>query len=182
MAKKASASGPKRKYVRTAKLDNESIGKLGGYISSTLLLKEGYFDVEVLGGVCPAFDLLCTIKDKAKPYMFLVQVKAMEEGKFTKKRPICIKTPVPKEKLKWLADRPLPSYVMGVDTSKNEAYIAPAFDRTVTYANILTKYKMEMPNMATLSPILKQIKDEVIRYWDKAGISAYKQKFKSTLV
>lgn len=176
------ATGPKRKYVRTTKLDDVSIGKIGEHLSTILLLKEGCFDVELLGGVCPAFDLLCTIKDKAKPYMFIVQVKAMETGKFTKKVPICIKTPVPGEKLKWLANRPLPSYIMGVDISKNEAYIAPAFDNSITYTNIPTKYKMELSNVPALCRLLNDIKDEVIRYWDGNNISDYKHKFKSILV
>lgn len=176
------ATGPKRKYIRTAKLDNVSIGKLGEHLSTILLLKEGYFDVETLGGVCPAFDLLCTIKDKAKPYMFIVQVKAMETGEFTKKVPVCIKTPVPSEKLKWLANRPLPSYVMGVDISKNVAYIAPAFDNSVTYTNIPIKHKMELANIPALNRLLNDIKDEVIKYWDGNNISNYKNNFKSILV
>lgn len=181
---KAKTTTPKtkRKYTRRVVLDNTSIGKLGEHISSMFLLRDGLFDIENLGGVVPAFDLLCTIKDKAKPYMFIVQVKAMAVGEFTKRGDICIKTPVPTKKLKWLADRPLPSYVMGVDVKLSEAYIAPAFDRNKLYANIPIKYKMTMNDEPALKSLLQDIKDEVIRYWDGNNISTYKQSFKSVLV
>jgi len=182
MAKKAAASKARKPYVRKASLSDSAIGKIGEQQMSTLFLLSGLFDVEILGGVTPYFDLLCTLRDPDKPYMFLVQVKAAEKADYTKGTPIRVKTPVPKNKLLALIARPLPTYVAGYDIGTGKAYLAPAFDKTVKYPSIPVKYCITSLDRAKLVATMTQLKSEVIDYWDGIRIMPYKVSFKSGLV
>ena len=106
------------------------IGDRGEMIVSTRLMEYSLFQVFLLGGKVPAFDLLVEIIPQnvnEKPYQFLVQVKTTSMTNcFTLKHRL--KTPVPHEKLDALIDRPLPSYAAGVDLNTEDVYLVPCFD------------------------------------------------------
>jgi len=171
-----------RKYNRTCPVDDDTIGKLAEGHAYTALIENGIFDVECLGGKVPAFDLLCTIKDKNNPYMFLVQVKGIYKGAFTKTTtPIRIKTPVPKEKLGWLVDRPLPTYVAGVACDTKNVYIAPAFKTSILYPSIPITNVLSAANPAGTLNLLKKIKDDVIAFWTSVDIKNKKNVYHSLL-
>ena len=106
------------------------IGDRGEMIVSTRLMEYNLFQVFLLGGKVPAFDLLVEIIPQnvnEKPYQFLVQVKTTSRVNcFTQQQRL--KTPIPQGKLDALIGRPLPSYAAGVDLNTEDVYLVPCFD------------------------------------------------------
>lgn len=164
--------------------DTNIIGDNGERYAAIRLTQGQIFDVIELGGKTPAFDLICRINDKLKPYQFLVQVKATETNPiFTKKKPVRILTPVPNIKYKPLQLRPMPTYVAGVDDTIGDVYIAPAFATANNYGgSIPTTYHLTMSNKAASLANLIKLKNDVIDYWDGLRIKSYKSSFNSALV
>lgn len=164
-------------------MDTNIIGDNGERNAAIRLTQRQVFDVIELGGKTPAFDLLCRINDAQKPYQFLVQVKATENDIFTLKRPARIKTPVPNKKYKPLQQRPLPTYVAGVDNTTGDVYIAPAFKTSNNYGgSIPTTYRLSSSDQVGSLANLNRLKQDVINYWDGLNIQVVKPAFNSTLV
>lgn len=160
-----------------------SIGSRGENITATRLTEFHIFRECFLGEKYPAADFLFDIADNKTPYPFLVQVKATHQTqKYTDDKK-GIKTPVPKRKLGKLVDRPLPTYIAGVDEDKEIVYLAPAFDRNANYSsNIPTKLKLKSGNKRN-KKYLEKLRDDVIKYWKNINpnVKNYKDNFKSTL-
>ena len=167
-------------------LSTNIIGDLGEMTVSLRLMETGLFRVFLLGGKVPAFDLLAEIvpvtNAKEKPYQFLIQVKSTgKPNPFTQvgRR---LKTPVHNDKLNALIDRPLPSYVAGVDLNTSDVYLVPAFDRGVGYGgSIPTTFRLVSGNKVANAALLQQLKNDVIDYWRGLNIDNYKPSFHSAL-
>ena len=164
--------------------DTNIIGDNGERYAAIRLTQGQLFDVIELGGKTPAFDLLCRINDKQKPYQFLVQVKAIDTAPiYTKKLPVRIKTPVPDKKYKPFQLRPLPTYVAGVDNTTGDVFISAAFRAANNYRNnIPTTYKLSQSDKFASLANLQRLKNDVIDYWDGLDIRVYKPAFNSALV
>ena len=91
-------------------------------------------------------------------------------------------TSVPNDKLKKLVQRPLPTYVVGVDLEKEVVYIAPAFNDIEQYSSIPTRIKLDNIDKNLRINNLKKLRDDIIRYWEESNISDFKNnKFQSAL-
>lgn len=167
-------------------LSTNVIGDIGEMEVSTRLMETGLFIVFLLGGKVPVFDLLVEIVPDAnaqeKPYQFLVQVKSTQEANPFTKRTHRLKTPVPNDKLNALIDRPLPSYVAGVDINTSDVYLVPAFDRGAGYGgSIPDTFRLIKGNKAVNTALLQRLKNDVIAYWHGLNIDVYKPSFNSAL-
>lgn len=165
---------PKRKYIRKCPKSSKAIGLLGECFVTEILTDA--LDCEVLpyGGNVKSFDLLCVMYEKSSAYAFMVQVKTQYKGRYTKDKK-SINTKVPDEKLEWLINLPLPTYIASVDYDKDIMYLAPAFDKSVKYKVVPIKYQFMRKNY----PHSVILKDEVKKYWDSIKIKVHKSSFKS---
>lgn len=161
------------------------IGDRGEMIVSTRLIEYNFFQVFLLGGKVPSFDLLVEMipqNANEKPYQFLVQVKTTSMTNcFTLKHRL--KTPVPHEKLDALIDRPLPSYAAGVDLNTEDVYLVPCFDTNSGYSgSIPTNNRLvNKPKTPNNLALLQRLKSDIIDYWHGLNIDTYKPQFNSTL-
>ena len=166
-------------------LSTNVIGDLGEMEVSTRLMETGLFIVFLLGGKVPAFDLLAEIvPDNAqeRPYQFLIQVKSTEKVNPFTRAGHRLKTPVPNDKLNALIDRPLPSYIAGVDLNTSDVYLVPAFDRGAGYGgSIPDTFRLVRGNKAANAVLLQRLKNDVIDYWRGLDIDVYKPSFNSAL-
>lgn len=161
------------------------IGDRGEMIVSTRLMEYNLFQVFLLGGKVPSFDLLVEMipqNANEKPYQFLVQVKTTSMTNcFTLKHRL--KTPIPHEKLDALIDRPLPSYAAGVDLNTEDVYLVPCFDINSRYSgSIPTNNRLvNKPKTPNNLALLLRLKSDIIDYWHGLNIDTYKPQFNSTL-
>lgn len=161
------------------------IGDRGEMIVSTRLMEYNLFQVFLLGGKVPSFDLLVEMipqNTNEKPYQFLVQVKTTSMTNcFTLKHRL--KTPVPHEKLDALIDRHLPSYAAGVDLNTEDVYLVPCFDTNSGYnGSIPTNNRLvNKPKTPNNLVLLQRLKSDIIDYWHGLNIDTYKPQFNSTL-
>ena len=167
-------------------LTTNAIGDIGEMTVSIRLMEFGLFSVYLLGGKVPAFDLLAELipqNAQEKPYQFLLQVKSTDVAHPYTKIDRRLKTPVPDNKLQALIDRPLPTYVAGVDLNTADVYLVPAFDRTNSYRNsIPTGFKLiGKPKKTSNKRQLQRLKDDVTNYWQGLNIDNYKPSFNSTI-
>lgn len=165
-------------------LSTNVIGDIGEMTVSIRLMESRLFNVILLGGKVPAFDLLCEINpqnNQEKPYQFLIQVKSTDEANPYTVRDHKLKTPVPQDKLDALINRPLPSYVAGVDLNNMDVVLVPAFDTNSGYGGSIPTTHVLSPGNAGNVAILQQLKDDIIRYWNGLNINIYKPLFVSTL-
>lgn len=165
-------------------LGKNVVGDIGEMTVSIRLMESGLFNVFLLGGKVPAFDLLCEIipqNNQEKPYQFLIQVKSTDEVNPYTKRYHRLKTPVPQTKLDKLIDRPLPSYVAGVDLNNMDVVLVPAFDTNSGYGGSIPTTHVLIPGNAGNVAILQQLKADVINFWNGLNIDNYKPVYLSAL-
>ena len=161
------------------------IGDRGEMIVSTRLMEYNLFQVFLLGGKVPSFDLLVEMipqNANEKPYQFLVQVKTTSMTNcFTLKNRL--KTPVPHDKLDALIDRPLPSYAAGVDLNTEDVYLVPCFDTNSGYnGSIPTNNRLvNRPKTPNNLALLQRLKSDIMDYWHGLNIDTYKPQFNSSL-
>lgn len=165
-------------------MNQNIIGDIGEMEVSIRLMESGLFRVFLLGGKVPAFDLLAEIVPSfnEKPYQFLIQVKSTAVANPFTQDLHRLKTPVPSHNLNSLIDRPLPSFIAGVDLNTRDIYMAPAFDRGARYGgSIPDSFRLVSGNkMANVVP-LQKLKTDVIDYWRGLNIDTYKPLYKSLL-
>lgn len=165
-------------------MNTNVIGDIGEMLVSTRLMESDIFFAYLLGGKVPAFDILAEIipGPNEMPYQFLIQVKSTDRQNPYTVNGNRIKTPVPKKKLGTLVDRPLPTYVAGVDLNTEDIFIVPAFDKNARYSSSLpTSFKLSHGQKAANKLLLIQLKEDVIRYWQGLNIDTYKTTFKSSI-
>ena len=82
-----------------------------------------------------------------------------------------------------MINRPLPTYVAGVDLNTFDVYLVSAFDRTKSFRNsIPTGFKLEgKPNVAANKRNLNRLRDDVKRYWLNLNIDTYKPNYNSSI-
>lgn len=160
--------------------DTQIIGSQGEMLACATLQIGEIVRIQHLGGVVPAFDIYAELNDIAHPYPFLVQVKTTNKDyRYTRDGII---TPVPDEKLKWLSDRPVPTYVAGYDLIELKMYLAPAFNTRVSYSgHIPVTHMLELTNPNAAMGVLRQLQRDVMNYWRRANIPNYKDYFISQL-
>ncbi len=150
------------------------IGDLGENTFALRLSKGGIFKVYFLGEKAPIVDFMLEIVDDKNPYQCFVQVKSTGQERYREDGWMI--TPVPKEKLKALIARPLPTYVAGVDIESEVVYMAPAYDEDVQYPAIPPKLKFDKNKKSSLK-CLKRLRDDIINYWEKSGVLDYKKTY-----
>lgn len=117
-----------------------------------------------------------------KPYQFLIQVKSTNGINPYTIRNHRLKTPIKKANLSELIDRPLPSYIAGVDLNTGDVFIVSAFDRNAKFSNsIHTTFRLIRGNRTRNTLQLQQLKTDVNNYWQNLHIDAYKSSFNSLL-
>lgn len=148
------------------------------FVCGTLQIGE-LFQIQLIGGMAEAFDIYGEVNDKQHPYPFLVQVKttAQDDRYHTNS----IKTPVPDEKLKWLVDRPIPTFVAGYDLIEHRMFIAPAYNDKTSYPSIPLLHEVNLFNHTAAVGTLNQLKRDIINYWQRLNISNYKYSYISQL-
>lgn len=167
-------------------LTTNAIGDIGEMTVSIRLLEFGLFNVYLLGGKVPAFDLLAELipqNAQEKPYQFLIQVKSTDIAQPYTKQERMLKTPVPDKKFQALIDRPLPTYVAGVDLNTSDVYLVPAFDRTKSFRNAIpTGFKLiGKPKKDSNKRKLQCLKDDIVQYWQHLNIDNYKPHYHSMI-
>lgn len=157
------------------------VGGAGENLTALRLEKDGYFKVYFLGEKAPIEDFLVEILDENHPYHCLLQVKSTEKSNRYLKSGNII-TPIPKDKLKKLVHRPLPTYVVGADVENEVVFIAPANNDCKKYPSIPTGFRLDNKDKALRISNLEKLRDDIIRYWEESDIFNYKYKiFKSAL-
>lgn len=148
------------------------------FVSGTLQIGE-LFQIKLIGGVTEAFDLYGEINDRLRPYPFLIQVKTTAQD--DRYNANSIKTPVPDEKLKWLSDRPIPTFVAGYDLIEHRMFIAPAYNTRTTYPSVPLVHEVNLHNYTAAIGTLNQLKRDIINYWQRLNIANYKDYYISQL-
>lgn len=160
--------------------DTRIIGSQGEMLASVLLQTDEIFRIQLLGGTVEAFDIYVEINDKTHPFPFLVQVKATDMNVRYNQNGII--TPVPDEKLKWLIDRLVPTYVAGFDLRDLKMYLAPAFIMRTSYrTGIPLNHTLDLNNRNSTAGILRLLKRDVMNYWQSMNTANFKDSFVSQL-
>ena len=160
--------------------DTRIIESQGEMLASVLLQTDEIFRIQLLGGTVEAFDIYVEINDKTHPFPFLVQVKATDMNVRYNQNGII--TPVPDEKLKWLIDRLVPTYVAGFGLRYLKMYLAPAFNMRTSYrTGIPLNHTLDLNNRNSTAGILRLLKRDVMNYWQSMNTANFKDSFVSQL-
>lgn len=158
-------------------MDTNAIGDRGESIFSMRVTEYFLFRAYFLGEKAPVGDFILEINDEKTPYECMVQVKSTSKG-YTKSGNL--NASVPNDKLIKLVNRPLPTYVAGVDEENEIVYICSAFDPKVPFSTIPKKNILEKGNPAS-QITLETLKEDIIKYWQHINIVNNKSTFSSVL-
>ena len=158
--------------------DKNAQGERGESIFKTRITQGDLFAIYFLGEKAPIVDFLLEINDKDTPYPFMVQVKSITTGFNGEGK---LKVRVSKKKYKALSDRPLPTYIAGVDINNETVYICSAFSDKKNLKSMDTKFRLKFSSPVRTKRVLERLKQDVIDYWNNSNISTYKKSFKSSL-
>lgn len=160
--------------------DKNAIGDRGESIFTTRISATYEFKVYFLGEKAPVGDFILEINNEATPYECMVQVKSTESGK--NKRDGRLKAKVPAGKMRKLINRPLPTYVAGVDVKTEEVFIAPAFNATHDYKkSIPVAHKLSASDPIVSQATITMLKNDIIDFWTRAKLTRAKAGFKTAL-
>lgn len=156
------------------------IGERGENIFAVRITQDFIFIPCFMGAKWPAGDFYLEINDEANPYPFIVQTKSTIQG--YNKGNGNLKVSVALDKLNNLRNRPLPTYIAGVDENSEKVFIRPAFDPNINYSSIPTSFFVLDPTNKVLSlSNLKKLKDEIIDFWNNSGMVNYKSNYNSQI-
>lgn len=156
------------------------IGDRGESIFNTRITEHEMFNVYFLSAKAPIVDFLIEIADEATPFQCLVQVKSTSQGYLKRNGKLRAKVPV--DKMQKLINRPLPTYVAGVDLKNEKVYICPAFNDANAYtSSIPITHILDKQNTVATQQTLDMLKQDIIEYWNKAKANLYKSSFNSRL-
>ena len=160
--------------------DTRIIGSEGEMMASAIIQIGEIFRVQLLGGNVEAFDLYAEINDKEHPFPFLIQVKTTDmDNRYNQ---YGIVTPVADYKLKWLVDRPIPTYVAGFDLRKLKMYLSPAFNTNISFQyGIPVTNELRLTNRGYSLRVLRRLKKDIWAYWTSLNASSFKHGFISQL-
>lgn len=160
-------------------MDNNSIGENGEDIAKAILGSFSIFRVVFLGDKNPITDFYAEIaKGQGKGYPFLVQVKTTmseldEHGR--------LHVAVPNEKYQSLCQRPIPTYVAGVDLNNHTLFIRPAFDESEHVSFIAPNMVISFYDKLDCGQKLQTIQRDVITYWESIKAGEYKKSYQSII-
>lgn len=154
------------------------VGERGENIFRTRITQYGIFSAYFLGEKAPIEDILLEINDEKTPYSCLIQIKSTEQGYNKKKQ---LKVSVPKKKFKALLNRPLPTYVAGVDLNNEIVFITPAFKDLDRTASMKTNNKLDFNDQITTKNTLDELKNDIINYWNSMNVLNVKSNYNSKI-
>lgn len=161
-------------------MNTNLIGDRGESIFNTRITEHEMFNVYFLSAKAPIVDFLIEIADEATPFQCLVQVKSTSQGYLKRNGKLRAKVSV--DKMQKLINRPLPTYVAGVELKNEKVYICPAFDDANAYtSSIPITHILDKQNTVATQQTLDMLKQDIIEYWNKAKANLYKSSFKSRL-
>jgi len=158
--------------------DINGTGMRGEAIFMTRISQGNMFNVYFLGDKAPVVDFLVEINDAATPYAFMVQVKSTEKGYNGDGN---LKVYVTIAKYKELLNRPLPTYIAGVDVNTETVYLCSAFSDKTHLKSMPVKHRLKFTSKAKTLKTLDLLKQDVINYWQGAKTKSYKKKYTSSL-
>lgn len=154
------------------------IGESGERLVAFVLCYFPFFRVYFLDGKAPIEDFLGEINDEATPYPFFVQVKATTEGT---NRAGNLKAQLEEPKRLALINRPIPTYLAGVDLNKLDVYLCPVFDENMTYGVIPAKHVIKVTDLPNWAKEMENLKQDIIGYWQQSRAITFKPTYKSKL-
>lgn len=161
-------------------MDNNDIGDRGESIFATRISVGYEFKVYFMGEKAPIGDFILEINDENTPYECMVQVKGTTKGYNVGDGRL--KAKVEAEKLQKLLNRPLPTYVAGVDVIKEIVYLAPVFTADHDYtATIPVTHKLALNDPAASQATITALKQDIISYWTQVAQSYPKSSFNTSL-
>lgn len=161
-------------------MDNNDIGNRGESIFATRISANYDFKVFFMGEKAPVGDYILEINDENTPYECMVQVKGTTVGYNVGDGRL--KAKVEPEKLQRLLNRPLPTYVAGVDVNKEEVFIAPVFNAAHDYtATIPVTHKLALNDPVASQATLAALKQDIIAFWTHARFADSKATFNTGL-
>lgn len=161
-------------------MNTNLIGDRGESIFNTRITEHEMFNVYFLSAKAPIVDFLIEIADEATPFQCLVQVKSTSQGYLKRNGKLRAKVPV--DKMQKLINRPLPTYVAGVELKNEKVYICPAFNDANAYTSSMPiTHILDKQNTVATQQTLDMLKQDIIEYWNKAKANLYKSSFKSRL-
>ena len=161
-------------------MNTNLIGDRGESIFNTRITEHEMFNVYFLSAKAPIVDFLIEIADEATPFQCLVQVKSTSQGYLKRNGKLRAKVPV--DKMQKLINRPLPTYVAGVDLKNERVYICPAFNDANAYtSSIPITHILDKQNAVATQQTLNMLKQDIIEYWNNANVNLYKTSFRSRL-
>lgn len=161
-------------------MNTNLIGDRGESIFNTRITEHEMFNVYFLSAKAPIVDFLVEIADEATPFQCLVQVKSTSQGYL--KRNGKLRAKVPADKMQKLINRPLPTYVAGVDLKNERVYICPAFNDANAYtSSIPITHILDKQNAVATQQTLNMLKQDIIEYWNNSNVNLYKTSFRSRL-
>src|SRR5574344_255025 len=137
-------------------MNQNNIGTRGENFAACMITQFNIFRECFLGDKFPVSDSIYEITDEITPYPFFLQVKSTEAktGRYNKRNKY-LKTPIAHEKYLKLTNRPIPTYIAGVDLEEMKVYIAPAFSNNLKYPSLQTnKIKITLSNFAKILLII----------------------------
>ena len=79
-------------------------------------------------------------------------------------------------------NRPLPTYIAGIDESLEKVFIRPAFDPNVSYPSIPTStFVLDPANMPLSLTNLQRLRNEIIDFWNHSNVIRYKSLYNSQI-
>lgn len=160
------------------KKNQNIIGGRGEYVFYSRITQYGIFSAYFLGEKAPIVDFLLQINDVNTPFSCFIQIKSTEQGYNKEKK---LKVNVHQKKFKALLERPLPTYVAGVDLNKEIVFIAPAFTLDHRQTSMKTNNKLDYNDPLITKNTLNELKTDIINYWNKIESLNVKSSFKSQL-
>jgi len=158
-------------------MDKNAIGDRGESIFTSRITEGFLFRVYFLGEKAPIGDFILEINDESTPYECMIQVKSTRTGYNASGN---LKAKVSKGKLTKLTNRPLPTYVAGVDEIDEKVYICPAFNANSAISSIPTNHILEKGNPVSLIT-LRVLKEDIVNYWQSINIQNHKTNYNSIL-
>ncbi len=154
------------------------IGESGEKLVAFILCYFPFFRVYFLDGKAPIEDFLAEINDEGTPYPFFIQVKSTTEGVNGAGSLIAH---LEEQKRVALINRPIPTYLAGVDLNKQEVYLCPVYDPSVKYGVIPSKHVIKMVDQLNWAKEMDGLRQDVIRFWQQSGGIGFKPTYKSQL-
>lgn len=158
-------------------MDKNAIGDRGESIFTSRITEGFLFRVYFLGEKAPIGDFILEINDESTPYECMIQVKSTRTGYNASGN---LKAKVSKGKLTKLINRPLPTYVAGVDEIDEKVYICPAYNANSVISSIPTNHILEKGNPVSLIT-LRVLKEDIVNYWQSINIQNHKTNYNSIL-